>query len=126
MSLVEDQKIKEALGNSKTIAIVGVSAVKKDDKSKIIRKPSIIVMSYLQEFGYQVIPVNPFALGKKINNENVVEKLSDINIPIDIVNVFRPSKDAIKIANEAIRIKPKVFWLQFGIHNQEAKELIGI
>ena len=124
MSLVEDQKIKEALGNSKTIAIVGVSAVKKDDKSKIIRKPSIIVMSYLQEFGYQVIPVNPFALGKKINNENVVEKLSDINIPIDIVNVFRPSKDAIKIANEAIRIKPKVFWLQFGIHNQEAKELV--
>jgi len=124
MSSAEDQKIKEALGNSKTIAMVGVSAVTKDDKSKIIRKPSIIVMSYLQEFGYQVIPVNPFALGKKINNENVVENLGDINIPVDIVNVFRPSKDAIKIANEAIRLKPKVFWLQFGIHNQEAKELV--
>jgi len=124
MSLVEDQKIKEALSNSKTIAMIGVSAIKKDDKSKIIRKPSIIVMSYLQEFGYQVIPVNPFALGKKINNENVVESLNDINTPVDIVNVFRPSKDALKIANEAIRIKPKVFWLQFGIHNQEAKELI--
>ena len=71
-----------------------------------------------------MIPVNPFALGKKINDENVVESLNDINIPIDIVNVFRPSKDALKIANEAIKIKPKVFWLQFGIHNQEAKELV--
>ena len=124
MSLVEDQKINEALSNSKTIAMVGVSTVKKELKLKTIRKPSIIVMTYLQEFGYKVIPVNPFAIGKKINNENVVESLNDINIPIDIVNVFRPSKDALKIANEAIKIKPKVFWLQFGIHNQEAKELV--
>jgi len=120
----EDDLVKKTLSMTKVIAMVGVSSIKKEDSKNIKRRPSVIVMSYLQEFGYQVIPVNPFALGKKINNENVVESLNDINTPVDIVNVFRPSKDALKIANEAIRIKPKVFWLQFGIHNQEAKELI--
>ena len=67
----EDKLIKELLKSSKTVAMVGVSSVKKEDMSNVVRRPSIIVMSYLQEFGYNVIPVNPFAAGKKINGVTV-------------------------------------------------------
>jgi predicted CoA-binding protein len=81
-------------------------------------------MSYLQEFGYKVIPVNPFSTEKKINGEIVVESLKDIKNPIDIVNVFRPSSEIPKIANEAINVKTKVLWLQFGIHDQNSKTLV--
>ena len=120
----EDQLIEESLSSAKIIAMVGVSSIKKEDPSNIKRKPSIIVMSYLQEFGYKVIPVNPFSTGKKINGEIVVESLKDIKNPIDIVNVFRPSSEIHKIANEAINVKTKVLWLQFGIHDQNSKTLV--
>ena len=69
--IVDDHLIKKSLKESKTIAMIGVSSVKKDSGSNIVRRPSIIVMSYLQEFGYKVIPVNPFSVGKKINNETM-------------------------------------------------------
>ena len=91
--LTDDEKIKQSLSAAKIIAMVGVSSVKKENTSNIIRRPSIIVMNYLQEFGYRVIPVNPFSAGKKINGETVVEKLADIKSQIDIVNVFRPSPE---------------------------------
>ena len=58
--------------------MIGVSSVKKEESSNIIRRPSIIVMNYLQEFGYRVIPINPFSAGKKINGELVFEKLEDV------------------------------------------------
>ena len=83
-------------------------------------------MKYLQEFGYKVIPVNPFSVGKKIYGETVVSKLDDITTPIDIVDVFRPSKETPMIAKEAVKIGAKVFWLQYGIQNHEAKKSIGI
>ena len=121
--IINDKLIKESLASSKTIAMVGVSSIKKENASNIIRRPSIIVMNYLQEFGYKVIPVNPFSAGKKINGEIVVEKLGDITNPVDIVNVFRPSAEAPAIAKQAIKIGIKVFWLQYGIQNQEAKEI---
>ena len=121
---IDDKLIKQSLTSAKTIAMIGVSSVKKEDSSNIIRRPSIIVMNYLQEFGYKVIPVNPFSAGKKINGEIVVEKLGDINNPIDIVNVFRPSAEAPAIAKQAIKIGIKVFWLQYGIQNQEAKQIV--
>ena len=94
--MIDDNFIKKALTNSRTIAMVGVSTLKKDEPTNTIRKPSIIVMNYLQEFGFNVIPVNPNAVGKKINGEKVVERLKDIKDPVDIVNVFRPSKEAKK------------------------------
>ena len=119
-----DQSIKNSLKEAKTIAMVGVSSVKKESGSNIVRRPSIIVMSYLQEFGYKVIPVNPFSIGKKIYGETIVEKLEDIKIPIDIVDVFRPSIEAPKIAEETIKIGAKTFWLQYGIDNDEAKEMV--
>jgi len=124
ISIINDQLITESLASAKTIAMVGVSSIKKENKSNIVRRPSIIVMNYLQEFGYKVIPVNPFSAGKKINGEMIVEKLEDINNKVDIVNVFRPSAETPAIAKQAIKIGIKVFWLQFGIQNQEAKEIV--
>ena len=121
---MNDQLIKECLSYSKVIAMIGVSSVKKDTATNVIRRPSIIVMSYLQEFGYKVIPVNPFSVGKKINGETVVEKLEDIKEPIDIVNVFRPSEEAVNIANNAIKVGTKALWLQYGIQNEIAKKIV--
>ena len=122
---IDDKLIKQSLASAKTIAMIGVSSVKKEDSSNIIRRPSIIVMNYLQEFGYKVIPVNPFSVGKKINGEMVVEKLEDIADPIDIVNVFRPSKEAPTLAKQAAKLGVKVLWLQYGIQSNEAKQIVG-
>ena len=120
---LESELIKEILSSSKTIAMVGVSSIKPDVPTDLKRKPSIIVMKYLQEFGYKVIPVNPTAVGKKINGETFVEKLSDIKISVDIVNVFRPSKYTPAVADNAVKIGAKVLWLQYGIQNDEAKKI---
>ena len=122
--MTEDELIKKTLETSKTIAMVGVSSIKKEVSTNIRRRPSTIVMKYMQEFGYKVIPVNPFSAGEKIHGEIIVAKLNDIKIPVDIVDVFRPSKETPKIAEEAIKIGTKVFWLQYGIQNDEAKKII--
>ena len=121
--VTEDDLIKNALTSAKTIAMVGVSSIKKEISTNIKRRPSIIVMKYLQEFGYRVIPVNPSSAGKKIHGETIVAKLEKVTIPIDIVNVFRPSKEAPIIAKQAVEIGAKVFWLQYGIQNQEAQKI---
>jgi len=123
-SINKNEQIRQFLSSSKTIAMVGVSSIKKELSTNIKRRPSTIVMKYLQEFGYRVIPVNPFSVGQKIYGENVVAKLSDIKIPVDIVNVFRPSVQTPTIAKEAIKIGAKVFWLQYGIQNEEAKQIV--
>ena len=123
-SSINDDLIKQSLSSAKTVAMVGISSAKKENTSNIIRRPSIIVMNYLQEFGYKVIPVNPFSVGKKINGETIVEKLEDIADPIDIVNVFRPSNEVPSIAKQAVKKGIKVLWLQYGIQNQEAKEIV--
>ncbi len=121
---MDDKLIKKTLETSKTIAMVGVSSIKKEISSNIKRRPSTIVMRYMQEFGYKVIPVNPFSAGEKIHGETIVAKLNDIKIPIDIVDVFRPSKEAPMIAEESVKIGAKVFWLQYGIQNEEAKKIV--
>ena len=104
---IVNEKIKEILSKYKTIAMVGVS---KDQT-----KTSTIVMKYMQKYGYKVIPVNPNAKGEEILGEEVFEKLGDINIPIDIVDVFRPSAEAYKYAKETVEIGAKVLWLQLGL-----------
>jgi len=107
--------IREILTKYKTIAMVGVS----NDSTKA----STIVMKYMQEFGYRVIPVNPFAEGEIIHGEKVFSKLGDIEIPIDIVNIFRPSNETPDLANEAVKINAKVLWLQYGIKNDAAEKI---
>ena len=122
--MTNDELIKKTLSISKTIAMVGVSSIKKEVSTNVKRRPSTIVMKYMQEFGYKVIPVNPFSVGEKVNGETIVAKLSDIKIPIDIVDIFRPSKEAPIFAEEAIKIGTKVFWLQYGIDNDDAKKIV--
>ena len=124
--MTEDELVKKTLETSKTIAMVGVSSIKKEISTNIRRRHSIIVMKYMQEFGYRVIPVNPFSAGEKIHGETIVAKLNDIKIPVDIVDVFRPSKEAPKIAEDAAKIGAKVFWLQYGIQNDDAKKIVEL
>ena len=122
-STIDSKLIKQILSSAKTIAMVGVSSAKKEIPSSVVRRPSVIVMQYLLEFGYQVIPVNPFSAGKKICGETVIARLEDISTPVDIVNVFRPSKETPTIAEQSLKIGAKVLWLQFGIQNQKAQEI---
>ena len=106
--MIEDQSIKKILAKSKTIAMIGVSSIKKEVSTNIRRRPSTIVMKYMQEFGYKVIPINPFSVGEKIHGETVIAQLNEIKEPIDIVDVFRPSEEAAKIAEEAVKVGAKV------------------
>ena len=121
---IKDSEIKEILSNSKTIAMIGISSEKKgEDPKNLKRKPANVVMKYMQDFGYKVIPVNPFAEGEIINGEKVVASLEKISEPIDIVDIFRPSNEAPDIANQSVKIGTKVLWLQYGIENEEAKKI---
>ena len=108
--------IKEILSKYKTIAMVGVS----NDPTKA----STIVMKYMQEYGYKVYPVNPKTEGQKILGQEVFAKISDIKDQIDIVDVFRPSKEVYAIAEDTVKIGAKVLWLQLGIRDEKAKDLM--
>ena len=109
-------KIQNILKNYKKIAMVGVS----NDPTKA----STIVMKYMQKYGFKVYPVNPRAKDQKILGEKVFERITDIKDKIDIVNVFRPSKEALDIAKDAVDIGAKVLWLQLGIKSNQAKKLV--
>ena len=108
--------IKKILSKYKKIAMVGVS----NDPTKA----STIVMKYMQKYGFKVFPVNPKAKGQKILGENVFEKITDIKDSVDIVDVFRPSNEALDIAKDTVDIGAKVLWLQLGIKSEEAKKLV--
>ena len=121
---MDDQEIKIILENAKTIAMIGISSEKKkEDPKKIKRKPANVVMKYMQDFGYKVIPINPNAEGEIINGEQVVSGLDKVKEKIDIVDVFRPSAEAPGIAEQAAKIGTKVLWLQYGIHHENAEEI---
>jgi len=107
-----DEQIKKFY-SLKNISVVGMS--QNPDKA------AHYVPKYLYEKGYNIIPVNPTAteiLGKKCYST-----LLDVPVTIDIVDVFRPSDQVKPVVEEAIKIKPKVIWLQEGIHNPEAEIL---
>ena len=116
--------IENVLKNSKTIAMIGVSSLKKkEDPQNLKRKTSTIVMKYMQDFGYKVIPVNPFAKDEIIHGEKVVGNIKDIKIKIDIVDVFRPSSETPDIAKQAAQIGANTLWLQYGIKHEDAKKI---
>ena len=108
--------IKDILSKYKSIAMIGVS----NDPTKA----STIVMKYMQKYGFKVFPVNPKAKGQKILGEEVFEKITDIKDQVDIVDVFRPSTEALEIAKDTVKIGAKVLWLQLGIKSQEAKNIV--
>ena len=121
---MSDDQIKDILKNSKTIAMVGISSEKKgEDPKNLKRKPANVVMKYMQDFGYKVFPINPFAEGELINGEKVLGSLDKIYDSVDIVDVFRPSKETPGIAKETINKKSSVLWLQYGIQNEDAKKI---
>ena len=107
-----DEEIRHIL-SFKKVAVIGMS--------KHSAKAAHFVPKYLSEHGFDVIPINPNSaeiLGKK-SYPNV----SSLDQPIDIVDIFRPSEDVLPFVEDAIKKKPKVIWLQEGIHNSEAEEL---
>ena len=107
---------KEILEKYKKIALVGAS--------KDLTKTSSVVMKYLQQYGFKVYPVNPSMRGEEILGEKVFGSISEIDSAVEIINVFRPSNEAIEIAKEAIKINAKVLWLQLDIKNEEAKRMV--
>ena len=109
-------KTKDILSKFKNIALVGAS--------KDLTKTSSVVMKYLQDYGFKVYPVNPSMKGEKILGEIVFGKISEIKNPVEIIDVFRPSDEAIEIAKDAVKIGAKVLWLQLDIKNEEAKKIV--
>eukprot|EP00435_Cladocopium_sp_Y103_P076443 s1_g182.t1 len=106
--------LERVLRETKTIALVGASPD--------WRKASHIVMKYMLSKGYDVTPVNPRAAGEEILGERAVASLSDIEHPIDMVDIFRNSEAAGAITDEAIAIKAKAVWMQLGVINCKAAE----
>jgi predicted CoA-binding protein len=107
------EHIKEILANVGNIAVVGLSD--KPDRT------SYMVAAAMQSRGYRIIPVNPNAT--EILGETCYASLSDIPEPVDIVNVFRRADQVVPVAEEAVKIKAKVFWLQLEIVNEEAARI---
>ena len=107
-----DDEIKQIF-SLKNVAVIGMS--------RHPEKAAHYVPKYLSEQGFNILPVNP--MSSEILNKKCYSSVTEINEPIDIVDVFRPSDQVLSVVKEAIEMKPKVIWLQEGIHNQEAEEL---
>lgn len=108
----QDEQIREILKNSKTIAVVGIK-----DESRPL-EAAHTVPAYLHKHGYKIIPVTP--VYKTVFGIPAVASLTEIKEPVDIVQVFRAPAHMMPHAEEALRIKPKVFWMQTGIRHQRA------
>jgi len=110
---------RELLETSKTIAVVGLS--NKPDRT------SYMIADAMQHAGYRIIPVNPVIAGESVLGEKVVASLADIDEPVDIVDVFRKSEDVVSVAEDTKKMKhkPKAFWMQQGISNDEAAALMS-
>ena len=107
-----DDEIKKIL-SLQNVAVVGMS--------KHPEKAAHFVPNYLIKNDYNVIPVNPTT--SEILGRRCFPDLTEINEKVDIVDVFRPSEDVLPVIQDAIKLKPKVIWLQEGIHNEEAEQL---
>jgi hypothetical protein len=108
-----DDELRKIYAEAKTIAVVGAS----NDEMKAAHR----IPRYLQRQGYRVIPVNP--RGGLILDEQVYEKLTDLEEPVDVVDVFRPSEETPDIARDAVKVGAKVLWLQEGIESEEAARI---
>ena len=107
-----DEEITQIL-KMKKVAVIGMS--------KYEEKAAHFVPKYLLQNGYDVTPVNPTT--HEILEKKCYTEITDVPYDVDIVDVFRPSEDVSTIINGVIKKKPKVMWLQEGIHNIEAENL---
>jgi hypothetical protein len=110
---VED-RIGNILAGSRTVAVVGIS-----DKPD---RPSHAVAKYLQDRGFRVIPVNPMI--REVLGEKSYRSLSEIPGKVDLVDVFRRSGEVPPIAEEAVRIGARFFWMQEGVVSEPAREIL--
>ncbi len=102
--------IQRLVGGARTIAMIGLSANP--------LRPSHFVGFYLLRHGFRVIPVNPRE--REVLGQRSVENLGQIDVPVDIVDVFREPSVVPQIVDDATRIGAKALWLQFGVIHQEA------
>lgn len=107
------EEIRDLLESSRTVAVVGLS--------ERPGRPSHGVARSLQNFGYEIFPVNPNLSGPVLG-EKPYGSLSEIERPMDIVDVFRRSEEVMPVAREAVEIGAKALWLQLGVINDEAVE----
>ena len=112
----EDDYIRGILREVRTIAMAGASA-------NWVR-PSSFAMKYLQGKGYKVIPLNPGQAGSQILGETCYASIADIPGPVDMVDIFRNSKAAGDVIDEALPMvekkQIKIIWMQLGIRNDPA------
>src|ERR671919_342982 len=111
MANPSDDELREIYGKTKTIAVVGAS----NDESKAANE----IPRYLQRQGFRIVPVNP--RGGEILGERAYPSLTEVDVPVDVVEVFRPSEETPAIARDAVAIGAKVLWLQTGIESEEAE-----
>ena len=109
----DPRTIQRLLREAKTIAVVGLSTD--------TQRASWFVANYLQQEGYRIVPVHPTA--SELLGERVYASLTDIPIPIDIVDVFRPAVEAPDLARQAIAIHARAFWMQLKLASMEAAAL---
>jgi predicted CoA-binding protein len=116
MTEYSDDFLKSILSQVKTVAVVGVS-------SNPVR-PSYFVARYLTLKGYTVIPVNPGLEGQVLFGQDVKASLSDIEGPVDMVDIFRRSDAVPSIVDEALNAFPdlKAIWMQIGVEHAEAAQ----
>ena len=109
-----DAYIRSILETVKTIAMVGASANSS--------RPSWLVLKYLSERGYRMLPIHPGLAGRAIHGLEVYGRLADAPRPIDMVEIFRNSEAAAGIVEEALSLDPlpKVIWMQLGVRNDAA------
>jgi uncharacterized protein len=110
-----DDELRAIYAQTTTIAVVGASS---DD-----RKPAHAIPAYLQRQGFRIIPVSP--KGGELFGEKVVSSLAQIDEPVDVVDVFRPSEETPAIAKDAAKLGAKVLWLQLGVSSDEAADIAG-
>ena len=108
-----DQELRQIYEEARTIAVVGAS----EDPTK----HSHSIPEYLQSQGYRIIPVN--GQGGEILGERAYRTLSEVEVPVDVVDVFRPAGEVPRIAEEAVAIGTKVLWLQHGIVSEEGRRI---
>jgi uncharacterized protein len=113
MAITDMDELRKIYEETKTIAVVGAS----DNE----RKPAHTIPRYLQSEGFRIIPVNP--RGGEILGEKAYASLAEIDEPIDVVDVFRPSEETPDVARQAVEAGAKVLWLQEGIESQEAERI---
>jgi predicted CoA-binding protein len=108
-----DDKLRQIYDDVTTIAVVGAS----DNPGK----PAFAIPRQLKGLGYRIVPVNP--KGGEILGERAYRSLDDVDVPVDVVDVFRPAEETPEIARQAVKAGAKVLWLQEGIVSDEAADI---